>query len=430
MKNKPRTSHTIQKNLFGLNKRRKTNKYTNPYVRCRLDPFTNYGSTMVGIPDGDNSRRLLVDHTGITDFTVNSGSLNIRIVPSLPYGAMFQPSTGTNWAATDYNVSTMSATSQGSTSTNVWTPTCSYMPYYTNINTNSAFATSLEGPYAQTKCRCVGLAWRITYSGTVANSCGLISASDLPVSFDIVAQGTNATYTKYDNSVTGNLSGTSPLFYMDFPTQSSINDITQTEFIRIDNNPKGLVKHNSKIYTWKPYWEQMYQMAPATSSFVTNPNLINTTTLSPGGTTIYTGFNAFDTDFSVTSIKLSNISAALTFRLEVKACWEYLVQPTSAIYSLIKTPPSENLSAMSTVENTIKDAPPAVSDQEDIAGKGVKEIVFNAASGVANKAGEKLMNKLVNTISNAVTPSNNNNNNASRNPVPKSGRKRRSKRYK
>lgn len=53
------------------------------YIHCRLMPFSMSGG--MGIPDGSETKRLVVDHRMVNTFTFGtSGTINIAITPTLP----------------------------------------------------------------------------------------------------------------------------------------------------------------------------------------------------------------------------------------------------------------------------------------------------------------------------------------------------------
>ena len=75
----------------------------NPYAMCRLMPFKSQGKAL-GIPDGTDLKRILMDHRMQNTFTVgSSGSVNIAITPALPSSIWFQ----TERTDTDFKVNSM-----------------------------------------------------------------------------------------------------------------------------------------------------------------------------------------------------------------------------------------------------------------------------------------------------------------------------------
>jgi len=347
--------------------------YNNAYAQCRLNPFSNHGS-FTGIPDGANSRRLIVDHKAYTDFQVTSGTWTLRITPFLASGACISFSSGTTFSATD---SQTTASGTWGTSSNQWLPICGYPEF---SSTNRSPASSSEGPYSQVKCRLVGQAWRLIYTGPVTSAQGLLTVRSFPISI-----GTNFSSVPFVSQQLNTNTGTSPAgsfnsgtaltggVLCDFPSPNARYPADAMLF-RADENPHGILKSNLDIFPWTDYCQQPIMIF--SSSSYTTSNIAGSTSgaqVSPihtvGTDTAAFGVNAIADNFTCTEIASGNaVGANVTFRIEVKACWEYIVQPTSPIATLTKQPPVKNQKVLDLVAQKEKTLPVAVPNSKPIGG--------------------------------------------------------------
>lgn len=365
---KPITTYDITKNVQNSSKMRNTMRLSS-YGNCRLNPFSGVSMPFSGLPDGDNSKRIVLDHVAYTDFAFTSGSATFRILAGLPFNVLAQFASTSNFVATDPSSGTLTTTSYGNLNANSWVPLNTPSAYSNLLALPQSISLSTVGPYSQTKARCIGLAWRIIYTGTVSNASGLLSIRDFGAASDgevgissgasYVTNANNSTNTIYANSILG--------LTVDFPTATSSSDVGQTRFLRLDQNPWGVAKHNSQIYTWKSYREQ--PLVLISSAYSLNSVLaggvipLTTQTLNSFNAG---GFNCFDDQFNCTEIKMSNVTSPIAFRLETRACWEYIVQPTSPMYSLTKSAGPRNQAQLTQVETAIQKTPPALAYNENI----------------------------------------------------------------
>lgn len=366
---KPVTTYEITKNVQRSGKTNKrVGKALSPYGSCRLNPFSGMSVSFSGLPDGDNSKRIVLDHVAFTDFSFTSGSATFRVMAGLPFNVLAQFAPTTNVVATDPTIGTFTTTSYGDSNANVWLPTNVPAAYSQQINIVQALNTSTIGPYAQTKCRCIGLAWRIIYTGTVSNASGLLSIRDFATSVDNeVGLGTGViALVKPNNNV--NINSPYPIqsLVMDFPSQTSSNDVGNTRFLRLDQNPWGVAKHNSQLYSWKTYREQPFILISSAYSLSTIAAANIRPLITQGANEFNLGFNLIDDEFNCTEIKMSNVTSPISFRLETRACWEYIVQPTSPVYSLTKVAGPRNQSQLNQVEVAIQKSPAGLAFNETL----------------------------------------------------------------
>lgn len=368
---KPVTTMQVTKNVQNAGRIRPMRGNGHPYGACRLNPFSGISMVFAGLPDGDNSRRIVIDHVGYSDFTISSGQLTIRCVPALPYTILVHPSAGSNYTMSDPTMGSVTVTAAGSTIANTWTPMGGINAYSAQIQAGQGISNSVVGPYSQTKARCIGFAWRVLYTGTVANASGLLTMRDFGVALDdyvTIPAGGIKQVVQLNNATPTALPWTSVVATVDFPSQSASNDIGNTRFLRLDQNPWGVLKHNSQIYSWKNYREQPFNLISTANSVADIANS-STTLLNPLLTQTLignSGINIYDSEFNCTEIKMSPVLSTTSFRLETRSCWEYIVQPTSPVYSLTKAPPAKNLFIMEKVDTVLQKSPPALAFNESL----------------------------------------------------------------
>jgi len=357
----------LPKNLSKFRKKNNKNKiiYNDPFAQCVLHPFDGPMHRLNSLPDGDNSQRLLIDHSSYTDFTINSGgSISMRILPTLPYNVLYKPGTGTVYTITDPVLGTNTGT-WGSNKSNVWCPANS-INQYTSIITSNNLGTTVSPPYNQTKCRLISLAWRLIYTGTVSNGSGVVTCRDIPINVDAYSTiSANGLYgCTNDNGSGGLVTTATNVALVDFPSGAGAIDVGKCVFTRLDENPWGIVKRNSRIYNWSPFTEQPFTLI---SSSTTSGAIINATTTpitclvaNPNSSLVNIGINYFSSDFNSTEIYLSTLASNVSYRLEVKACYEYMVLPSSPVYSLTKTPAKVNLESITAVQEKQSTLPAAL----------------------------------------------------------------------
>lgn len=368
------------------------NKYKNnvpPLISCVFHPFDGPLHKLDSLPDGDNSNRLLIDHSTYTDFTINAGgTITLRVLPTLPFCALYQPVAGTSYTATD-PVFGSNTNIFGTDTDNPWMPCNSINQYGSILTPNNVYST-VTPPYSQTSYRIISSAWRIIYTGTVANGSGIVTCRDLPIHVDnYAAAGTGGIrYPNVANS--GSIATTGPVSVaiVDFPTGAGGLDVGKSVFTRLDHNPWGIVKRNNRLYTWQTFYEQPFLLLPSSYS-IAQMQAASTTPLKSilgaySGNTII-GLNGWDTSFNSTEIRVSNVSATVTFRFEVKLCVEYMVLPSSPVYSITKHPVKADLPVIEAVQLKSSQLQPAM-DQGTIISNPVVEypITTNDLNKIAN----------------------------------------------
>lgn len=407
---KPRLLTKLKVRKINQNKNNKNKNMINPLAQCVFHPFDGPNHKLTSLPDGDNSNRLMVDHSTYTDFTINSGGvITIRVMPTLPFLCLYQPTAGTVYTAIDPILGTASGT-YGSLTNNVWSLCNSVNQYSSIINTNN-INTTVVAPYSQTKTRIISLAWRIIYTGTVSNGNGMVTCRDLPINFDTVTSVASGglRYTSQDNTAAAVSTAVNTAAIADYPTGAGGLDVGKSVFTRLDSNPWGIVKKNSRLYNWFPFIEQPFTLLPSSvtaQQIVSSPTTpLNALITNSGGTLGTIGLNYYSGDFNSTEIRVSGISATVSFRLEVKACVEYMVLPSSPVYSLTKTPAKINIKALDAVQEKASTLAPALDQNTVITNPSIERP--NVA--LPSKSDLKQMTNLVKDVKNLTMGNNNTN---------------------
>lgn len=362
------------------------------FAQCVLHPFDGPNHLLSTVPDGDASNRLLIDHSSYTDFTINSGgSIALRVMPTLPFNCLYQAGSGTVLTVTDPILGSLTGTA-GSTFNNSWTPCCSINQHFTSMQTSSLFL-SIPGAYSQSRCRLISLAWRIIYTGTVAHGNGMLTMRDYPITLDevLVLPTSGLSQSNQFNNSSSLNSGPVAVAMVDFPAFAGGSDVGKTVFDRLDHNPWGIVKRNSRIYSWDSFFEQPYALIGSNNTKAALSNSVATpiqSLLSETTTKAKIGINYLSKDFNTTEILLTGVSQNISFRIEVKACFEYMVLPSSPVYALTKTPAKSNLAEINAVQEKQASLQPAFSNGTVITNPSINK------TGDTNKVNTVAINKI------------------------------------
>jgi hypothetical protein len=360
----PKTYQSVSNNLLS------TRKFSprDGLLSFFRDPFNSQAVTP--LPDGNSSRRITMLHSGYTDFSLTAGSATIRIMALLPYGSMTQLASGTAFTISDPLCGTCSSTYSTTNSPNIWTPCTSFNAYSSILNDVDACSKSTTGPFGQTKARCIGLAWRIIYTGTVQAAAGLVTCKDVPVSKETELTMPASTVNVWDPDALALLSPTfaTPCFTFDMPAYTAGLDQGMVRQVRLDSNPWGIVRQNNYLYQWKPYWEQpkialssTYTAAQIANAATTK---LNSSIANDWSKNNWQLINCYDDSLSTTEIRITGVQNPTNFRLQVNAIWEYMVQPISPMYSLTLEPPKRDESVLNRINLRLSQLPPVMAFSE------------------------------------------------------------------
>lgn len=364
--NQKKTTNTRRNNQ----QRRKTSErpvarrgvMNNPYAMCRLMPFRSQGKSL-GIPDGSDLKRILIDHRMQNTFTIgSSGGVNIAITPALPSSIWFQ----TPSADTDFKCNSMQFPQRTGTDSLMFTvmqPEWRYLPV--NLRDTAGVFDDAPALYGATKSRIVTIGWSILYTGTSLNNSGLIRVNRAQLStntlqpnsdtFNVLnSQATNSKGWNHDQVQIRKLE-VSPMFY-------SANTF-DTKTFPLKAGCNGVLKHSADEYEWSaisndlafisaPGWEKY--------SFLTHNDISSEQTL-----VHWPHVASYDNGWSSTLITISGATAGSTFVLDTLYCVEYAPSISADVYAIAKAGPAKNESMISKVSNIAEKQPIATAGDAD-----------------------------------------------------------------
>ena len=334
----------------------------NPYAMCRLMPFRSQGKSL-GIPDGSDLKRILIDHRMQNTFTIgSSGGVNIAITPALPSSIWFQ----TPSADTDFKCNSMhfpQHTGADNIMFTVMQPEWRYLP----VTLRNVAGTFDDAPalYGATKSRIVTIGWSILYTGTSLNNSGLIRVNRAQLttntlqpnseSFTVVnSQGPSNKAWNHDQVQIRKLEH-SPAFY-------SANTF-DTKTFPLKAGCNGVLKHSADEYEWvaisndlafisTPSWEK--------DSYLAHNDLSSEETLIH-----WPHVASYENGWSSTLITISGATAGSTFVLDTLYCVEYAPSISADVYAIAKAGPAKNESIVSKVSSIAAKQPIATAGDAD-----------------------------------------------------------------
>lgn len=344
------------------------------YARCRLDPF-NAGPSM-GIPDSNAEHKLVFDHRGVSDITINGGA-SILIAPTLPFGACIKPDSGTINAITVDGEGVTQATTN-SFSHN-WIPIAWYNDLIPPGNTNLT-STSVGANPISNKYRIAGIGFRLIPTSPAVEIAGVVEIVDSELAVEHTQVNTVA-------AVQNNASDGSPISYtagtvnslqVCLTTQERIQaTVSRTVQMRPESMPQGVLKHAGQ-YLWMTSDEN--PLVPLSS--VDPTKAFFTFGAGPRSAT-YGAIFGWDSSFSVKRIRITT-PRPVTFRLEVIACVEYIIPSTTPYARLATARHKVDNTSVNIVDSAIATMPAAVTPNQNVS---VINKLLRVVSTVAPAAG-------------------------------------------
>lgn len=334
----------------------------NPYAMCRLTPFKSQGKSL-GIPDGTDLKRILIDHRMQNTFTIGStGSVNIAITPALPSSVWFQTqATDTDFKCNSMNFSVH--TGNDNVMYSVMQPEWRYLPV-TLRNAAGAFddAPSL---YGATKSRIVTVGWSILYTGTSLNNSGLIKVNRAQLAtntlqpnsdqFTVInSQGGTDKNWNHDQLQIRKLE-VKPAFYA--------ANTFDTKTFPLKAGCHGVLKHTADEYEWVTVSNDLAYIASPTwekFSFLAHNDIS-----SEGNMVHWPQVASFDNGWSSTLLTISGATPGSSFVLDTLYCVEYAPSISADVYALAKSGPAKNESIISKVATIAAKQPIAHSGDAD-----------------------------------------------------------------
>jgi hypothetical protein len=313
----------------------------NAYSMCRLMPFTHSGSGNSAIPDLTETRRLLIDHRMVNNFTFgSSGTFNIAISPTIPNSVWVN--TG-SVADITYKINGQTFPNNAGLP-NVYVPIC--QPEWTQLLINRIAVAgdynTVQTLYGSSKFRIATVGWSLTYTGNVTENSGVIqvtnqrltTTSDLPdtVTFSVYSSqsGTNTNYTA-DQIIIGVID-LAPAF------GNSLNQ--GSRMFALSSGANGILKHSGSNFQYCELSNLEKYITPANGPIISMLMQTIPTPPNVGASGICLGLDA---DWDTTLINIQGGAVGSTFMLDTIYCIEYIPSPSSSTYALSAQGPKENL---------------------------------------------------------------------------------------
>lgn len=365
-------NNQIKKNLNiarNPRRRRRSNRpvaqkgvMNNPYAMCRLMPFKSQGKAL-GIPDGTDLKRILMDHRMQNTFTVgSSGSVNIAITPALPSSIWFQ----TERTDTDFKVNSMNFpyhTGNSNMMFAVMQPEWRNLPV--DLKGTAGFFDDAAALYGSTKSRIVTVGWSLLYTGTSLNNSGIVRVNRAQLSTNTLQPNTA------DFSVVNSQGGTDKVWNND---QLQIRKLEvrpgfyeantyDTKTFPLKAGCHGVLKHTADEYEWATIANDL--------AFIATPHhervsfLIHNDISSEGTMVHWPHVASYDNGWSSTLLTISGATPGSSFVLDTLYCVEYAPSISADVYALAKSGPPRNENIINTVANIASKQPIAQSGDAD-----------------------------------------------------------------
>lgn len=309
----------------------------NPYLHCRLNPFTGEGRTP--IPDGKNSAFVVIDTMTVDTIVCSQAGtgFTIQTLPCLPAMAALRPDPSVNLVVNGLSITAPANINPGNvTAANASYPIAIPTPYLT---VPAGPGTAVADPYSATKARLVSVGYRLIYTGPALTCSGAVVVTPNDVALSL-----NATATSASNPPTGtsfSLLGEDRLQVPNYtapigtPILSiDINNPTTTmnrESVtyRPEQGVLILPKHKTSDFKIQPLFTEAMAIVANFNTNVTMPaqfrNLLTTSGVGYNGGIIW-----YDNDWSSLMIRVTGANADASFRLETISCIEYTPNLSSA----------------------------------------------------------------------------------------------------
>jgi len=326
------------------------------YARCRLDPF-NAGTSM-GIPDSNAERKLVFDHRGVSDIVVN-GSASILITPTLPFGGCIKPDSSTaNTISIDGEGITQATTNGLSYS---WIPLCWYNDIVPTTNPTLVPGSIGANPISN-KCRLAGIGFRLIPTSPAVDIGGIVEVVDSELAVEhtqINSVGATQTNASEGNpQVSGQ--GTINTMQVDMLQQERVQaTVTKTVQMRPETMPQGVLKHAGQYL-----WQTIDENPVMAISSVEPLRAFHTFGAGPKAGT-FGCLYLWDSSFSVKRIRITT-PKAVSFRLEIIACVEYVISPSTPFARLATIKPKVDTISVDIVDSAIASMPAAVTPNQNL----------------------------------------------------------------
>lgn len=366
-------------------KQNKAMKHLKPSIRtayamCRLMPFGSHGPSS-GIPDGSETRRLLVDHRMMTSITFGStGTMNIAITPALPSSVWVSPAApDTTWKL---NGTTMSS----------WPGIpSSYLPivqpewrnqtitYRATTNRINTVATL----YNSSKYRIVSVGWALSFTGNITNNAGSVLVTSQKIALQTASQNSGIfTIANAD----GSSSAIDPAQVLQRGLQNFVSFGAgynqETKMYTLAMGANGILKHSTADFKYVDLAsDATYVSIPGLDQnsiligYTNNPTTVGSSALVLG----------MDDDWHSTLLEIKGATTGASIMLDTIYCIEYVPAPSSDVYALAQPAPMANPATITATAAAARDLPLAKPGPPETNSHGLMDKLTDFATTTASK---------------------------------------------
>lgn len=340
-----------------------------PWVHCRVDPFTSEGGTQK--PDGQGgARSVIVDHLVADTITcLTTAGFTIQTLPGLfPFTAVIVG----NGAAAALDISV-----NGTTYTN----NASYFPIGvltewangpTQFQNWSFYSTPKTDPYQSSKCRVLSVKRRMMYTGSTLDNAAFIQVTPNPYSMSATnALVTNASGAAVAHTINVELRDTTGAFLSDVPLNTPLRaldyEVTpaftkDTVTYRVEQGALITSKQSGATHQMVPMPDSGFavvanqSLTPPAAGALYSHLVVDALV---GGTFPMAAW-AVDDTWEGENISVTGPVVGVTFRFETAYCVEYDLQSGSPMAPMGKKPVPIRKAALEKASNMVNSMPSAI----------------------------------------------------------------------
>jgi len=367
------TNQTLAKSAPPLRANRPSDVFLS-YAKCRIDPMNS--KDMVGIPDTDSTRKIVVDYRTYADCTVSlAGTIQVATFPILGSGTTAIRVLGTGSVLINNSLgATLLGASSYTSGLNDFTPLCiapewvAYNQIFPSsisanvpFSTPTPFASSGSGYTGAAKARLVSCATKIMYTGQALNCAGTISSSNYPVGCDYTPGFNPEAITSHAPVSSSAVPITANLVISDTINGSSnlSNYNPDTCTLLTAEGCLSMLSHSGSTYAWREVQPQSVVLVQGPATATSNA-IFRTVGNSPGSNYANPGVAFYDFDWTVNVATLTNLVAGTSFRVESYSCFEINLTADSPYYRLAKENTMGNDLIVQRISQAAKQLPTAL----------------------------------------------------------------------
>lgn len=326
------TLNNVERRLNNKN-RNNNNQRMPPYLHCRFSDPDEPGKSSFR-PDGEVTNSLNTDYVQSYDISCPSGSFRLRICPFLPYQCILKCPTNTG-NETVVNGQIITAPVGNNTVSRFLPSTQGLMDAYGLLDINKVHPVVSPNAAA---ARITTVSYSLVYTGSPLNAAGTLTTNFIPFKTEIAQGNSNLAITFQrgdDFSAVSRPIGKAQFMLVDYAGGYDMGTIPMSQFsssFRVDTPIHGVLHATSRERGLRPFRE--YGVYPVSDTWdfgaATSIDPIAQPPSSNATSARDCCLNLIDDNFDLTEIAYSGpVGTAMGFRLMIKTCVEYDIEPTS-----------------------------------------------------------------------------------------------------